>query len=95
MVIFFPASGGSGLRSRSKGAVGQNKSIPTLTNPIHTTRLPSPDRAVRTDRVEVVLIKAARAGTDPGARTLRREGSWAAIAALERSAKVTGAAGGV
>ena len=75
--------------------MGRNKSVPTLANLIHTTHLPSPDRAVRTDRVEMVLIKAARAGTDPGARRQRREGLWTAIAAHKRSAKVTGAAGGV
>ena len=72
---------------------GQNRSIPTLTNPSHTTRLSSPDRAVRTGRAEVVPVDAARASTDHGARGQRREGSCAAIAAHKRSAKETSAAG--
>ena len=46
--------------------------------------------------MEVVLVDAARAGTDPGARKLKREGSCVpAMVRAERSAKVTGAAGGV
>ena len=93
LILSLSKDGGSGPRSGSKGAVGTNKFIPTPANPTHTTHLPSPDRAVRTDRVEVVLIDAARAGTDPGARWQRREGSCAAIAAHERSAKETSAAG--
>ena len=93
MVVFFPRLRGKWPAKQVDGGVGQNKSIPTLSNQSHTARLPSPDRAVRTDRVEVVLIKAARASTDPGARWPRREGSCAAIAAHERSAKETSAAG--
>ena len=46
--------------------------------------------------MEMVLVDAARAGTDPGACKLKREGSLAsAMMWAERSAKVTGAAGRV
>jgi len=71
LVTATPRASGKGApphpRPFSRWEKGDVNSIPTLINPPHTTRLPSPDRAVRTDRVEVVLVDAVRAGTDPGA----------------------------
>ena len=56
---------------------GQNQFIPTPLRLSHTTAIPSPDRAVRTDRVVMVFAALAPAGKTPaGSQQSGRACGW-------------------